>query len=234
MNWAQVWTLANWERLLVGDYLKTGEAGGLLLTLQLGLLAIALSTLFGAILGSMRHSRRPALHWPAAIYIETLRNIPLLILVFWAFLLPPQFGVEVSQFQAVLVSLTLLGSAYLGEIVRGGLRGVSTGHVEAARTLGMGAFQIQARIVLPQAFFNMLPAISGRYVVTIKNTSLAFLIGLSDLTDIGKQINSRLLTSPAEVYLTLMLIYFGVNSCLSHCMHLLERRALFNKLFCSR
>lgn len=90
------------------------------------------------------------------------------------------------------------------------------------------------RVVLPQAFFKMLPPIPGRYVVTIKNKSLAFLIGPSDLTDTGKQINSRLLTSPIEVYVTLMLIYLAVSTALSHALRLLEKRAVFNKLLWQR
>jgi polar amino acid transport system permease protein len=77
----------------------------------------------------------------------------------------------------------------------------------------------------------MLPALSGRYVVSIKNTSLAFLIGLSDLTEIGKQIGARLMTAPIEIYLTLFLIYFCVNRAISAATRLLENRDRFNRLF---
>jgi polar amino acid transport system permease protein len=77
----------------------------------------------------------------------------------------------------------------------------------------------------------MIPAISGRYIVTVINTSLAFLIGLSELTDIGRQINVRLQTSPVEVYVTVMALYFIVNRALSGGMRLLENRPRFNRLF---
>jgi polar amino acid transport system permease protein len=77
----------------------------------------------------------------------------------------------------------------------------------------------------------MIPAITGRYIVTVINTSLAFLIGLTELTDIGQQINIRLQTSPIEVYVTIMLIYFVVNRSLSAAMRLLEQRPRFNRLF---
>ena len=100
-----------------------------------------------------------------------------------------------------------------------------------ARALGLSSLQTQLWVVLPQAFFNMVPAITGRYIVTIKNTSLAFLIGLSELTDIGKQINVRLMTAPIEVYVTLMLMYFVVNRSLSAAMRRLENRDRFNRLF---
>ena len=85
--------------------------------------------------------------------------------------------------------------------------------------------------MLPQAFFNMIPALTSRYITALKNTSLAFLIGLSDLTDIGKEINARLMTAPIEVYMTLLLIYFVVNRGLSSAMRRLENRPRFNRLF---
>ena len=95
----------------------------------------------------------------------------------------------------------------------------------------MGKAQVQLWVVLPQAFFNMLPALAGRYVVSVKNTSLGFLIGLADLTEIGKQIGARLMTAPIEVYLTLLAIYFVVNRGVSSATRLLEKRERFNKLF---
>jgi polar amino acid transport system permease protein len=157
--------------------------------------------------------------------------VPLLILVFWAYFVPPYLGIETSKSFSVTVALTLFTTAYIAEYIRGGIVSIPHTQREAARTLGLSPLQVQLYVVLPQAFFNMIPAITGRYVVTVMNTSLAFLIGLSELTDIGKQINVRLQTSPVEVYLTLMLIYFVVNRGLSAGMRLLEYRPRFNRLF---
>ena len=231
MNWDRVWTVANWERLLVGDLFNTGEAGGLLITLSIGLIAIVASTLIGTLIGLMRSSEHRILWLPALLYIQGFRNVPLLILVFWAFFFPPVIGFDLSKFSSVLLALTFFTSAYIAEIVRGGIRSVAQVQIEAARALGMSAAQVQLWIVIPQAFFNMLPALSGRYVVSIKNTSLAFLIGLSDLTEIGKQIGARLMTAPIEIYLTLFLIYFCVNRAISAATRLLESRDRFNRLF---
>jgi len=231
MHWDKVWTSANWERLLVGDLLNTGEAGGLLVTLGIGIAAILGSTLLGALLGILRASQRRILWVPAMLYIQAFRNVPLLILVFWAFFFPPTIGFELSRIASMLLALTLFTSAYIAEIVRGGIRAVPAGHIEAARVLGMGRLQIQLWVVLPQAFFNMLPALAGRYVVSVKNTSLGFLIGLADLTEIGKQIGARIMTAPIEVYLTLLAIYFVVNRGVSGATRLLEKRERFNKLF---
>jgi len=231
MNWDKVWTPLNLERLLVGDLFTQGQLGGLLLTLAIAAIAIVGATLIGMLVGVARASERAALRTPALLYIQAFRNIPLVILVFWAYFVPPYFGFETSRFLSVAVALTLFTAAYIAEYIRGGILSVPETQKEAARTLGLSRLQVQLYVMLPQAFFNMIPAITGRYIVTVMNTSLAFLIGLSELTDIGKQINVRLQTSPIEVYLTIMLIYFVVNRALSAGMRLLENRPRFNRLF---
>jgi polar amino acid transport system permease protein len=231
MDWGRVWTPINLERLLVGDLFTQGRVGGLLLTLQIAAISIVLATLLGAVVGLMRASRRRWLRYPALVYIQIFRSVPLLILVFWAYFVPPYLGIETSKTFSVTVALTLFTTAYIAEYIRGGIVSVDDTQREAARTLGLSPLQVQLYVVLPQAFFNMIPAITGRYVVTVMNTSLAFLIGLSELTDVGKQINVRLQTSPIEVYLTLMVIYFLVNRSLSAGMRLLEHRPRFNRLF---
>jgi polar amino acid transport system permease protein len=231
MQLERVWTAANWERLLVGDLFNKGVIGGLLLTLVLGISSIVISTVLGGVLGVMRASPRHALSISSGIYVQIFRSVPLLILIFWAYFFPPAFGFEISKFSSVLLALTLFTAAYVGEIVHGGIRSVAQGQLEAARALGMSPLETQLKIVLPQAFFNMLPALTGRYIVSLKNTSLAFLIGLADLTEIGKQIGARLMTAPIEVYLTLLMIYFTVNLGLSMLMRLLEDRSRFNRIF---
>jgi polar amino acid transport system permease protein len=231
VEFERVWTAANWERLLVGDLLNQGVLGGLLLTLLLGGAAIVFSTVLGAIVGTMRSASWRTIRIISAVYVQAFRNVPLLILVFWAYFFPSVFGLQLSKFASVLVALTLFTSAYIAEIVSGGIRSVGRGHIEAGRALGLSPFEVRLWIVLPQAFFNMLPALAGRYVVAIKNTSLAFLIGLADLTEIGKQIGARLMTAPIEVYLTLLLIYFVVNRGLSMLLRALEDRHRFNRVF---
>jgi polar amino acid transport system permease protein len=231
VQFERVWTMANWERLLVGDLFNQGVIGGLLMTLLLGISAIVLSTVLGGIVGVMRTSSWRTVSVASAVYVQAFRNVPLLILVFWAYFFPTVFGLQLSKFASVLIALTLFTAAYIAEIVSGGIRSVGRGHVEAARALGLSPIEVQLWIVLPQAFFNMLPALAGRYVVAIKNTSLAFLIGLADLTEIGKQIGARLMTAPIEVYLTLLMIYFVVNRGLSMLLRALEDRHRFNRVF---
>lgn len=230
MNWDSVWTAKNLERLMVGD-LAHGAPGGLLLTVTLSVVCILVATVLGALIGIAASSSSRPLVYAAKTYVGLLRNIPLLILVFWAYIVPPYLGIETSKFLSVAVALSLFMAAYLAEIIRGGILSVPKGQVQAAHALGLSAPAIWFWVVLPQAFYNMIPAIAGRYITVVKNTSLAFMIGLSDLTEIGKEINDRLMTAPIELYLTLLLIYFLVNRLLSAGMRRLERRPLFNRLF---
>jgi polar amino acid transport system permease protein len=230
MRWELVWTSINWERLLVGDLLR-GRPGGLLLTLAIALIAIFLSTVLGIAIGALRASARRWAWLPALLYIELFRNVPLLILVFWAFFVPPYFGLETSKFASVVVAMTLFTAAYIAEAVRGGIRAVPLGNIEAARALGLRPLQTQLLVVLPQACFRMVPALTNIYITAVKNTSLAFLIGLAELTEIGKQINMRLLSAPVEVYGTVALIYFVVNRGFAWLMGRLESLPTFKRIF---
>lgn len=230
MNWDLVWTKDNLVRLAVGD-LARGEPGGLLLTVALSLIAILCATLLGVAIGILRTARSRWLRAPAAVYVLTLRNVPILILVFWAYFVPPYLGITTSKFASVAGALVLFTAAYIAEITRGGIRAVAPGHVEAARALGLRNWEIYVWVVVPQAFHKMIPALTGRYITVVKNTSLAFLIGLADLTEIGKEINDRLMTAPVELYFTLLLVYFAVNRALSAVARAFEDRGRFNRLF---
>jgi|AGTN01.2.fsa_nt_gi amine acid ABC transporter, permease protein, 3-TM region, His/Glu/Gln/Arg/opine family len=231
-NFERVWSTANLERFMTGDLLSKGVVGGLALTLILSVLAIVFSTILGTIIALMRQSRSPLISAPAIVYVQIMRNIPVLILMFWVYFLPPQlFAIETSPFLSVTVALTLFSAAYIAEILRGGMRALPAGAAEAAHALGMGRFATYAYVILPHAFHTMLPALVGRYIVTVKNTSIAFLIGLADVTEIGRQISSRLMTAPVEVYLTLMIIYFVVNRLLSLAAGRLENKRRFGRIF---
>jgi polar amino acid transport system permease protein len=234
MNWHLVLTADNIRRLLIGDY--PDALGGVALTLLLAVLGIIASTLLGIVIGYLRFAGARPLRALATVYVEVLRNIPLLVLVFWAYFAPPYFGVTPSKFSSVLVALVLFNAAYMAEVIRSGLLSVPVGQVEAARALGLSSIQQALYIMLPIAVFNGIPAITSRHITLLKNTSLAFLIGLSELTEIGRQINNRLLTAPVEVYAILLAIYFLLNRALSAGMRLFEDRHIFNRVFrlCAR
>lgn len=231
-NWAKVLTQANLERLLIGDFLSTGEIGGFLLTIILGFASIAFATVLGIAIGIARQSQFRVIKYAAGIYINIFRSIPVLVIIFWAYFLPYQvFGFSASPFYSALFALSLFTSAYIAEIVRSGLISVSPQQVHAARVLGFNRLQIYRYVVIPQALFVMIPALAGRYIVTIKNTSLAFLIGLSEVTEIGRQINARLMTAPIQVYMIILILYFILNMLIGRAMGMLESRSCFNRLF---
>jgi polar amino acid transport system permease protein len=231
MNWQLVFTENNIRRLLVGDY--PDALGGVALTLLLALIGIVASTMLGFLVGYLRFAGSRPVRMIAAGYVEFLRNIPLLILIFWAYFAPPYFGVTPSKFTSVLIAIVLFNAAYIAEVVRSGLLSVSTGQIEAARAIGLSGLQQALYVLLPIAAFNTVPAMTSRYITLLKNTSLAFLIGLAEVTEIGRQINNRLLTAPVEVYATLLAIYFVLNRGLSAGMRLLESRRRFNRIVCS-
>ena len=230
MGWDQVWTADNFTRLLVGD-LARGQPGGLLLTLAMGIVGILGATIVGTAIGLMRASASRWLIVPSFLYVQLLRNIPLLVVIFWLYFIPPHFGIETSKFFSVCAALIAFTGAYIAEIVRSGIRAVSPGTVEAAKSLGLSPMQVRLWIVLPQAFFAMIPALTGRYITTVKNTALAYLIGFAEVTEIGREINARLMTTPIEVYTTVLVMYFGVNRGLSALMRLLEDRDRFRRVF---
>lgn len=230
MNWHLVWTSDNLFRLFVGDLAK-GAPGGLLLTVVMGIIGIVGGTILGTFVALLRSSPRPWLNWPASVYIQFLRNVPLLILIFWFFFVPPYFGYPLSKFTSVTVALIVFTAAYVAEILRGGIRTVSAGTLEGARALGLNRFQVIAYVVLPIAFHTMIPSLTGRYITAVKNTSLAYLIGFSELTEIGREISARVLIAPIEIYSTVLIMYFGANRLLSAFMRWLEDRRHFNLLF---
>ncbi|WP_375459671.1 amino acid ABC transporter permease [uncultured Enterovirga sp.] len=230
MNWDLVFTANNLRRLLVGDFPPV--LGGLALTLTLAILGIVASTVIGFAVGYARFAGNRPVRWLAAGYVEFLRNVPLLILIFWAYFVPPYFGFSPSKFGSVLVALVLFNAAYIAEVLRGGLLSVPAGQIEAARAIGMSQAQQVLYVVLPIAAYNVIPALTGRYITLVKNTSLAFLIGLAELTEIGRQINNRLLTAPIEVYALLLGAYFILNCSLSFGMRRFEDRGRFNRSFC--
>lgn len=230
MNWELVFTENNIRRLLIGDWPRS--LGGVALTIELSLIGMVLAILLGFLVGYLRYAGSRPVRWLAGGYVELLRNIPLLVLVFWAYFAPPYFGFQPSKFVSVLVAIVLFNAAYMAEIVRSGLLAVPAGQIEAARAMGLSRLQQALYVLLPIAAYTTVPAMTGRCITLLKGTSLAFLIGLAEVTEIGRQINNRLLTAPVEIYATLLVIYFCLNRALSAAMGLLEDRRRFNRIFC--
>jgi polar amino acid transport system permease protein len=214
----------NWLYFLVGQY-PGGPLGGLALTVLLAAAGLALAAPLGLVLGLARVSPLRAVRWPVTALGAVVRGVPLLMVIFWAyFFLPSVTGVKTGQFATMLGALVLFDAAYLAEIVRSGIRAVPRGQVEAARALGLSAGQTMRKVVLPQALRQVLPSLVNQFVATLKETSLGYIIGLSEVSFIASQINTQVLTKPAQVYGLLGLTYFTLCFGLSRFAFFLERR----------
>ena len=213
-----------WLYFLVGRY-PDGPLGGLALTVVLASLALVLSLPLGLLLGLARISPWRLLRWPVACLIQLVRGIPLLLVIFWAyFFLPSLTGHESGQFGTMLAALVVFDAIYLAEIVRAGVQAVPKGQFEAARSLGLGYVSTMRSIILPQALRHMLPSLVNQFVSTIKETSLGYIIGLSEVSFIASQINGLVLTKPVQVYFLLGLTYFILCFSLSRAAFVIERR----------
>ena len=210
--------------LLIGQY-PTGPIGGLTVTFVLTVLGIALAFPLGVLLALARISPFKVLYWPATALVYVMRGVPLIMVIFWVyFFLPVLLGRPVSGFSTMLATLVVYQAAYLAEIVRAGIESLPKGQTEAARAVGLSYMQAMRKVILPQALYNMVPAMLSQFVSTIKETSLGYVISVNELTFAADQINSTLLTKPFEVFLLLALIYFVLCFSLTQLARHLERR----------
>jgi polar amino acid transport system permease protein len=213
-----------WLYFLVGQY-PDGPLGGLVLTILLSGAALVLAMPLGLMLGIARVSRRRAISLPVGAFVQLVRAVPLLLVLFWVyFFLPAVTGVKTSQAMTMLIVLVVFDSVYLAEIVAAGIRALPKGQLESARSLGLGYGQALRHVVLPQTLRHGLPSIVNQLVSTIKATSLGYIIGLSEVSFIATQINTLVFTRSVEVYLILALTYFLLCFGLSRLAFLLERR----------
>jgi polar amino acid transport system permease protein len=167
------------------------------------------------------------LRWPVTVLIYVVRGTPLLMVVFWAyFFLPSITGHKTDQFTTMLVALIVFNGAYIAEIVRAGIQGIPKGQMESARSLGMSYPLAMRRVVLPQALRNMRPSLINQFVSTLKETSLGYIIGLTEVSFIASQINAQVLTQSLQVYGVLAAAYFILCFGLSRIAQLIETRSV--------
>jgi polar amino acid transport system permease protein len=216
-------------QLLVGGF-PQGPLGGLALTLALALSGLVCAFPLAVLFGVARTSPLPWVARPAAVIVHSLRALPVLMLLFWAyFIVPLIIGKSVSGVTTMICALVAYETAFLGEVIKGGILAVPRGEVEAARSLGMGYFRTLRHVVLPQALMNMIPSILNQLISLIKNTSLGYIISVNELTFSAYQINTQLLTKPFQVYFILAMMYFVLCYSLSSLVALLERRIRRNR-----
>ena len=197
---------------------------GLELTIVLSIVSLAGSFAAGTFLALLRMSPWWWLRWPAIVYIDVVRMIPLIMVIFWVFfLIPIVTGHPVTPIVAALTALIGFNSSYMAEVIRAGIQTVPTGLVEAARSSGLSHLQATARIVLPIALKNMLPAIVSRFIALFMGTSLAYIIGATEFFRAANDINNRVFR-PYEIYTFVAIVYFVFCYALSLIGRALERR----------
>lgn len=203
--------------------------GGLLLTLILATVGIAASFPLGVLLALGRVSRLPAVRACAIAYIEAVRGVPLIAVLFFSQDLLPLFlppGVRPDRVLSAMAGLVLFTAAYLAEAVRGGLQAVPRGQVEAAQALGLSGPLIILLVVLPQALRAVIPAVVGQFIALFKDTSLVSQFGLFELVGTAQSIlaQPRYLGRHVEVYTFVALLYWAFSYGLSYVSRGLERR----------
>ncbi|HZM34619.1 MAG TPA: amino acid ABC transporter permease [Burkholderiales bacterium] len=197
---------------------------GVELTLIVTVAALSSGSVVGLVVALARMSPRRWLQLPAIGYIELFRNTPALIQLMWMYYcLPLLTGLELSAVASATLALTVNGSAYIAEIIRGGIQGVDKGQVEAARTLGMSHAQTMRKIVLPQAFRRMIPPFVNESVSILKFSSLVSVLGVADLT-YQAQVLSTTTFRPIEIFTFIALVYLVLCSTLAYMARRLELR----------
>ncbi|WP_211235097.1 amino acid ABC transporter permease [Azohydromonas australica] len=197
---------------------------GLLFSLQLTLVAMIGGIVIGTLLALMRLSGRKWLVVPAQLYVDTLRSIPLVMVILWFFLLIPlltgrPLGAEISA----MITFTVFEAAYYSEIMRAGIQSVPRGQVYAGYAMGMSYKQTMQLVVLPQAFRNMLPVLLTQTIILFQDTSLVYAIGAYDLLK-GFEVAGKNFNRPVETYLVAAVVYFVICFSLSLLVKRLQKK----------
>jgi len=196
----------NFAFLILQGFLGIGKfAGGIL---RFAIPAIILGFILGVFIGLGRLARSRWISTPATIYVEFFRGVPLVMVIFWFwFIIPTLLGKSLPEYSVALTAFVVFEAAYLGEIVRAGVQSVPRGQMEAATATGLARAQVMRHVILPQALRNMIPALVTQFIVLLKDTSLASIIGYVELTKAAQIVNNREIR-PFELYLFIAVIYW--------------------------
>ena len=223
--WIGIFFINLWI-LLGTKYVKLDNLSGLILNILVAVVSISLCFPFGVLLALGRQSKLPVIRWLSIAYIEIIRALPLIGILFMAQVMLPLIlpaNLRPDRVIRVIAAFTIFSSAYLAENVRGGLQAVPKGQIEAAKALGLNPFYTLGFIVLPQAIRAVIPSIVGQFISLFKDTSLLAIVGLVDLLGIAEKIvkgNQKFVGHYQEAYVFIALIFWVI--CYS--MSLVSRR----------
>ncbi|MFN3706279.1 MAG: amino acid ABC transporter permease [Thermoflexales bacterium] len=206
----------------------TNVWGGLVLTFVLTVAGIIFSFPIGVLLALGRRSNLPLVRWASVVYIELVRGVPLVTILFMAQIMLPLFlpsNVTIDRVLRAVVGIVLFTAAYQAENVRGGLQAISRGQYEAAYALGLNSLQTNLFIILPQALRNVIPVLVGQFIALYKDTSLVAIVGLLDLLGIAKSVLAQpaYIGTQREVYLFISAIYWLFSYVMSYLSQRLEK-----------
>ncbi|WP_407856978.1 amino acid ABC transporter permease [Enterococcus hailinensis] len=195
---------------------------GLWVTVQVSVVSIIFSMIIGGMAGTIRYSGIPVVSKIVGLIVDIIRNLPLLLIIFFTYFALPQIGIKLNIFWAAVAALTIFESAMLSEIFRAGLNAVPKGQTEAGMSSGLTYVQTLAIIVFPQAFKSMLPAILSQLISLIKDTSLAVIISLPELMHNAKIVYGQNTNYVIPMFIAMTAMYFIVCYLLSVVSNLLE------------
>jgi glutamate/aspartate transport system permease protein len=206
------------------DLMQRYVLGGLAFSVQLTVIAAIGGLLLGCLLALARLSPRRWLAVPAALYVNTMRSVPLVMVILWFFLLMPfVVGRPIGAELSATVTFVAFEAAFFCEIVRSGIQAIPRGQSHAGLALGMSGAQTLRLVVLPQALRNMLPVLLTQVIVLFQDTSLVYAIGAYDLLK-GFDVAGKILGRPIEAYVGAALVYLLICTALSRLAARLQRR----------
>ncbi|WP_459524932.1 amino acid ABC transporter permease [Leuconostoc lactis] len=189
--------------------------GGLGITVGVSIISVILSLIFGSVVGIIQFERIPYFSKFVGTINNVIRNLPLLLIIFFVYFALPKIGIHLSVFWATIIAMSTFESAMLAEIVRGGLESVDIGQFEGARANGLSNMQTMLYIILPQAYKKMIPPIISQLISLVKDTSLAMGIVLAELMYRGQIVYAQNSTYIIPVLIVITLVYFVLNYGLS-------------------
>ncbi|MCM0583251.1 amino acid ABC transporter permease [Weissella diestrammenae] len=197
---------------------------GMWVTVQVAVISVILSFIIGSVLGVLRYVKIPVVSTIVGLIIDIIRNLPLLLIIFFTYFALPKINIHFSVMGSTIFALTIFESAMLAEIVRGGIVAVPKGQLEGGRSNGLSFYQTLMYILLPQAYKKMIPPIVSQFISLIKDTSLATIIMLPEMTYRAQIIYAQKPAQIIPMFLMLALLYFILNYALSKIANIFDRR----------
>ncbi|WMY94857.1 MAG: amino acid ABC transporter permease [Arsenophonus sp.] len=198
----------NWRYILFGTY-PDGPLEGAALTILISLLAGSISIILGIFIGILLTTLRSLWVNVLGVFLCFFRSTPVILLMFWSyFLLPILLGTDIPELITVIAILSLISAAYLAYVVKAGIAAIGQGQWQAGMSLGFTMFGVLWNIILPQALLMMVPSFINQLIALIKDTSLAYIVGVAELSFLATQVNNREMIYSMEIFLFVALIYF--------------------------